>query len=85
MPPKPRALTVSSLFSDESIAPVNDSLMPPTKMVTKTTRPMPIISAAAVTAVRAGLRAAFSDAIRPTPPATQPIGLPSTETTGRTM
>ena len=85
MPPKPRALTVISLFNEESIAPVKDALMPPTKIVTNTTRPMPIMSAAAVTAVRAGLRAAFSDAMRPTPPATAPIGTPSTLTTGRTM
>ena len=46
---------------------------------------MPIIKAAAVTAVRAGLRAAFSEASFPTPPATFVIGTESTPTTGRTM
>ncbi len=60
------------------------SLSPCVKTATNTIRPRPIISAAAVRAVRAGFRIAFSRARRPVVPATFSSGQPSTRVTGAT-
>ena len=70
--------------SDPSTAERKPSLSPCAKTLTKTTSPRPIISAAAVRAVRAGFRIAFSRASRPVVPASLSSGHPSTRATGRT-
>ena len=67
-----------------SIAREIDPLIPEAKTVTKTTSARPTISAAAVTAVRAGLRSAFSRASRPVSPRRRSTGQPATEASGRT-
>ena len=61
-----------------------DELMPAANTVTNTTSASPIISAAAVVAVRPGLRMAFSRARRPVMPRRRSIGRPVTEASGRT-
>ncbi len=66
------------------MAPVNDSLSPAAKIATKVTRPTPIISAAAVAAVRAGFRVALARASRPVVPAAASIGAPIALASGRT-
>jgi hypothetical protein len=53
-------------------------------MVTNTTSARPIISAAAVVAVRPGLRIAFSRASRPVSPRSASSGRPVTDASGRT-
>ena len=58
--------------------------MPAANTVTKTTTARPIISAAAVTAVRPGLRTAFSRARRPVMPRSRSSGQPATDASGRT-
>ena len=58
-------VTIRSLLSDVSSASVNDVLSPLTSTAAKTTRPTPIISAAAVRAVRAAFRIALSRASAP--------------------
>ena len=52
--------------------------------MTKLTSARPIISAAAVAAVRAGLRCEFSRASRPTSPRSRSIGPPATAASGLT-
>src|SRR5262249_45352581 len=56
---------IRSLVSERPSAPRNDSFNPFTNTAANTTRATPIISAAAVTAVRPGLRRVFSSASRP--------------------
>ena len=68
-----------------SIAPVNESLRPAAKMATKATSPTPIMSAAAVAAVRAVLRVALARARWPVVPARASIGAPMKRASGRTM
>ena len=51
-----------------------DALTPAARIETKVTSARPIISAAAVTAVRLGLRIAFSRASRPATPRSRSIG-----------
>ena len=67
-----------------SIALPIEALIPAANTVTKTTTARPIISAAAVTAVRPGLRTAFSRARRPVMPRSFSSGQPATEASGRT-
>ena len=59
-----------------SIALPTDALMPAANTVTNTTTARPIISAPAVTAVRPGLRTAFSRARRPVRPRSRSSGHP---------
>ena len=66
----------SSPWKLRSTAAEIELLIPAAKMVTKVTRARPIISAAAVAAVRAGLRCEFSRASRPTSPRSRSIGHP---------
>ena len=66
------------------MALATDWLIPAANTVTKTTSARPIISAAAVTAVRPGLRMAFSRASRPVIPRRRSIGLPATAASGLT-
>ena len=61
-----------------------DSEMPAAKTVTNTTTARPIISEAAVVAVRPGLRTVFSRASRPVRPRTRSSGQPATEASGLT-
>jgi len=61
-----------------------DALMPAAKTVTNTTTASPIISAPAVTAVRPGLRTAFSRARRPVSPRSRSSGQPMNDASGRT-
>ena len=67
-----------------SIASFTEPRVPAAKIVTNVTRARPIISAAAVTAVRPGLRMAFSRARRPVSPVSRSSGRPTTEASGRT-
>ena len=67
------------------IAPSMDALRPAVKTATKTTRPRPTISAAAVSAVRAGFRWAFSRASWPTTGESRSSGSPMAAAIGRTM
>ena len=67
-----------------SSAPRNVCLNPLTNTATKTTSATPIISAAAVIAVRPGFRMAFSRASRPGPGASFWSGQPMTLASGRT-
>ena len=60
------------------MAPMTDSLSPCANTATKATRPMPIISAAAVDAVRDGLRVAFCRARLPEAPGRRSSGQPMT-------
>ena len=69
-------MATTSASTALSKASMNDALRPWAKTATKTTRPRPIISAAAVFAVRAGLRPAFSRASRPRRPA-EPLERPA--------
>ena len=62
------ARTTRSLLIDRSRPPVNESFNPAANTATNTASPIPIISADAVTAVREGLRRAFSPASRPVIP-----------------
>ncbi len=62
---------------------MTDALTDAAKMVTKLTRASPIISAAAVEAVRRGLRIAFSRASLPGWPAQRANGQPSSRASGR--
>ncbi len=66
-----------------SIEPRNDSLKPLISTEKKTTRPMPIMSAAAVTAVRPVLRVVFSRASRPDAPPPRLSGQPIARASGR--
>ena len=66
-----------------SIEPRNDCLKPLISTEKNTTRPMPIMSAAAVTAVRPVLRVVFSRAIRPDARLITPIGQPIRPASGR--
>ena len=59
-----------------SIASAIEALIPAAKTVTNTTSASPIISAAAVAAVRAGLRCEFSRASRPVSPRSLSSGAP---------
>ena len=61
-----------------------EALMPAANTVTNTTTARPIISAPAVTAVRPGLRTAFSRARRPVMPLSFSSGQPQIEASGRT-
>ena len=81
--PKVSEETIRSPRTERSTAPVNDSLRPLKRIVTKTTSPTPIISAAAVTAVRPVLRVVFSIASLPEAPR-RPTSRPTNATTGRT-
>ena len=76
--------TNTSPWKLRSIAPLIELVMPAAKTVTNTTIATPIISAAAVTAVRPGLRIAFSRARRPVMPRRRSIGLPATDASGFT-
>src|SRR6185437_6778258 len=67
-----------------SIALLTDFLMPAAKIVTPETRARPTISAAAVEAVRAVLRVAFSRASWPLTPRRVSIGRPTNDAIGRT-
>jgi hypothetical protein len=67
-----------------SIALLIEALMPAANTVTKTTTARPIMSAPAVTAVRPGLRTAFSRARRPVIPLSFSSGQPDSEASGRT-
>ena len=58
--------------------------MPAANTVTNTTTARPIISAAAVVAVRPGLRTVFSRASRPVRPRRRSSGQPVTEASGLT-
>ncbi len=85
MSEKPSVLeTISSPVTVLSIASSIDPLRPAARIVTKETSASPIIRAAAVIAVRPGLRIAFSRAIRPETPRKRSSGLPTTEAIGRT-
>ena len=84
MSEKPSVLErISSAVTVSSIASLIEPLSPAAKMVTKETSASPIISAAAVVAVRPGLRTAFSRAIRPETPRSRSSGRPTTEAIGR--
>ena len=67
------------------MAPPNEAFIAGANTATKTTMARPIMSAAAVAAVRDGLRPAFSRARRPLTGASFSIGQPITRLTGRTM
>ena len=58
-------VTTRSALARSAIAPLIESLRPAAKTATKTTSASPTMSAAAVTAVRAGLRVALSRASSP--------------------
>ena len=62
-----------------------DALAEAPKVVMKTTRPTPIMSAAAVDAVRFGLRIAFSRASEPDIPPKRARGQPMIRAAGRAM
>ena len=66
-----------------STAEAIELLMPAAKTVTKATTASPIISAAAVTAVRLGLRCVFSRARRPVSRRGRSSGLPASAASGR--
>ena len=74
----------SSPWKLRSTAEAIDPLIPAAKIVTKVTRASPIISAAAVAAVRPGRRWEFSRASRPVSPRSFSSGTPVTEASGRT-
>ena len=59
-------------------------MIPAAKTVTKVTKARPIISAAAVTAVRLGLRCAFSRASLPVRLRSASMGAPASAASGRT-
>ena len=65
-----------------SIASSIEPFRPAAKTVTNETSASPIISAAAVVAVRPGLRTAFSRASRPETPRRRSSGRPTTEASG---
>ena len=67
-----------------SIVLATELLIPAAKTVTNTISASPIISAAAVVAVRPGLRIAFSRASRPVSPRSRSSGRPVTDASGRT-
>ena len=67
-----------------STAPSIEPRRPAAKIVTKATSATPIISAAAVAAVRAGLRIEFSRARRPLTPNSRSSGAPTSQASGRT-
>ena len=69
--------TTSSAFIRFSTVSSIDALTPAARMETKVTSASPIISAAAVTAVRLGLRIAFSRASRPATPRNRSSGSPT--------
>ena len=74
---KPSLLrTIRSALTPFWIESASELEMPEANTVTKVTSATPIISAAAVTAVRPGLRVAFSRASRPGMPRRRSIGLP---------
>ncbi len=77
-------VTTSSALARSAIAPSIESLRPAAKTETKTTSARPTISAAAVTAVRAGLRVAFSRASSPVACPRRCSGQPTTAASGRT-
>ena len=74
----------SSPWKLRSIAEEIELLIPSAKTATNVTSARPIISAAAVTAVRPGLRWVFSRARRPVSPRARSSGTPVTEASGRT-
>ena len=75
---------VMSFWKIVSIALAIDLFRPAANTVTKTTSARPIISAAEVTAVRPGLRIAFSRASRPVSPRSRSSGQPAIAASGRT-
>ncbi len=82
---KPSLLRItSSPWKLSSTAEEIEPLIPAAKTVTKATTARPIISAAAVTAVRAGLRWVFSRARRPVSRRKRSSGSPTSEASGRT-
>ena len=83
--PKPLfAPTVRSPANARSTARSIEPRSPAAKIVTNTTSATPTISAAAVTAVRAGLRVEFSRARRPVTPVSRCSGAPMSDASGRT-
>ena len=70
--------------TDRSRRLVNDAMMPDASVATSVTSVRPIISAAAVDAVRCGLRRVLSRASSPAAPAVLVAGQPSTAARGRT-
>ena len=76
--------STSSPWKLSSTAVAIELLIPAAKTVTKATTARPIISAAAVTAVRAGLRCVFSRARRPMRRRISSSGRPASEASGRT-
>ena len=75
---------ITSPWKLRSIVLATDFVMPAANTVTKTTTARPIISAAAVVAVRPGLRTAFSRASRPVRPRRRSSGQPASEASGLT-
>ena len=75
-------VTTRSALARWSIAPVNEVFRPAAKTATKTTSPMPTMSAAAVIAVRAGLRVAFSRASSPVVCPRRSSGQPTSAASG---
>ena len=83
--PKPFfAPTVRSPANARSTARSIEPCRPAAKIDTNATSATPIMSAAAVTAVRAGLRVEFSRASRPLTPARRCSGAPTRAAIGRT-
>ena len=78
MVPNCLPVTMRSPFSVLSSAELNDALSPCANTATKATSPMPIIRAAAVAAVRAGLRVALRRARVPDSPGRCSSGQPMT-------
>ena len=76
--------TTNCAWISSSIASPTEPLIPAAKIATKVTSARPIIRAAAVDAVRPGLRRAFSRASRPVTPRRRSSGQPTTEARGRT-
>ena len=85
MSEKPSSLeTISWPVIVLSIASSIEPLIPAANTVTNETSARPIMSAAAVDAVRAGLRTAFSRASRPGIPRRRSSGAPNAEAIGLT-
>ncbi len=80
-----RSCATSSARVDFSIAPLNEPFIACANTARNTTRARPIMSAAAVAAVRLGLRPALSRARRPLVGASFSSGQPMTRAAGRTM
>ena len=85
MSEKPSVLeTIRSLANVSSIASSIEPRSPAAKTATNETSASPIISAAAVAAVRPGLRTAFSRANRPGTPLSRSSGRPTSDASGAT-